>query len=161
MSFAEIFLPEFEYEMKGTRSILELVPDSLLSWKAHESLNTVGWVASHLVDTVSWTKAIMEEPSFDIAPVGGQPHESPVFGSAAELVAEFDANLAIAKELIGNGDDAAIQEPWAQLQGGKNLFTMPRAAVVKSFLLNHIIHHRAFLVAYLRMNDIECPGLYS
>lgn len=161
MSFAEMFLGEFEHEMQGTRKIVERVPDSLLSWKAHESLNSIGWVASHLIETLSWAEVIMKENSFDVAPIDGPPHETPVIESASELLPLFDKNLASAKEAIAAGADQDFGVPWTLQQGGKPLFTLPRGAVVKTFLLHHMIHHRAFLVAYLRMNDIECPGLYD
>lgn len=161
MNFAEMFLGEFEHEMQGTRKILERVPDSLMSWKAHESLNSIGWVASHLVDTMSWTEVIVKEESFDVAPVDGPPHTTPMIEAAANLVSLFDANVASAKQIIATAPDEDFGVPWTLKQGGQDLFTLPRAAVVKSFLLNHMIHHRAFLVAYLRMNDVECPGLYE
>lgn len=161
MSFIDSFLPEFEHEMSGTRAILERVPDSLLDWKAHETLNSVGWVASHVVDTISWAEVILTETSFDIAPPNGPPHETPMLGSAAEMVPGFDKHLSVAKDLIGKATDADLAVPWSLLQGGETLLTMPRGSVLKTFLLNHVIHHRAFLVAYLRMNGVECPGLYG
>lgn len=161
MSFVDAFLPEFDREMQGTRSILALVPDELLGWKAHDNLNTVGWVASHLADTLSWAPAILQETSYDVAPVGGEPHTTPSFDSAKEILDTFDQNLDDARSAFEASTDEQMSVPWSLLQGGNELFTMPRMAVAKMFLLNHIVHHRAFLVAYLRMNDIECPGLYS
>ena len=145
MPFAEMFLGEFEHEMQGTRRILERVPDSLMNWKAHESLNTIGWVASHLVDTMSWTEVIMKETAFDIAPPDGPPHETPMIESASDLVSLFDTHLASTKELIAAGADESFGEPWTLKQGGQPLFTLPRGAVVKSFLLNHMIHHLSLI----------------
>jgi uncharacterized damage-inducible protein DinB len=161
MSLVETFLPEFDQEMRGTRSIIELVPDQLLDWQAHDTLHTVGWVASHLTDTLSWTGAILADTSFDVAPVGGQPHQSPVFGCAQEILTAFDQNLATARAAIAAASDEQLMVPWSLLQGGKVLFTLPRIAILKTFLINHVVHHRAFLIAYLRMNDIKCPGLYD
>lgn len=161
MTFAQTFLPEFEHEMGGTKSILALVPQSLLEWKAHEGLNTVGWVASHLVDTLSWAGAIVADTSFDVAPPDGPPHESPLMDQAADLVPSFEKNLEIAKQVISDASDESFGDDWSLLQGGQVLFTQPRGAVLRTFLLNHVIHHRAFLVAYLRINGIECPGLYG
>lgn len=161
MNIAEGFLLEFDPEMKNTRSILEVVPDQLLDWKAHEDLNSIGWLSSHIADTLSWTEAILTETSFDIAPVGGEPHKTPEFESAAEVLDVFDKNLATGRELISKAADADLFVPWALLQGGKELFSMPRIAVVKTFLINHLVHHRAFLIAYLRMNNIACPSMYG
>jgi uncharacterized damage-inducible protein DinB len=50
---------------------------------------------------------------------------------------------------------------WSLLQAGKPLFTLPRAAMIRSFVLNHLIHHRAHLCVYLRLNDIPVPGMYD
>jgi uncharacterized damage-inducible protein DinB len=161
MSLVETFLPEFDQEMRGTRSIIELVPDRLLDWQAHETLHNVGWVASHLTDTLSWTGAILADTTFDVAPVDGPAHQSPVFSSAEEILIAFDQNLATAREAISSASDEQLMVPWSLLQGGNVLFTLPRIAVLKTFLINHVVHHRAFLVAYLRMNDVECPGLYD
>lgn len=161
MSFAESFLPGFEQEMGSTRQILELVPQELLNWKAHQSLNSIGWVASHLVDTMSWTEVIVTQPSFDIAPPGQPPHETELIDSAAELVPMFDRHFESAKGFVSGAAESSFDEPWTLLQRGEALFTAPRGSVVKNFLLNHVIHHRAFLVAYLRMNDVVCPGLYG
>ncbi len=161
MSLADNFLPEFDHEMRGTRAIVELIPNDLLDWKAHDTLHTIGWVASHIADTLSWTGAILNDVSFDVAPVGGPPHQSPVYGSANEILIAFDQNLKSARAAISSATDEQLMVPWSLLQGGKELFTLPRLAVMKTFLINHVVHHRAFLIAYLRMNDIECPGLYD
>jgi len=161
VSIAQTFLPEFEHEMTGTRKILELVPDNLLDWKAHETLNTIGWLGSHIADTLSWVKSVVNETSFDVAPVGGTPHQSPVFGSRDEILATFDANLSEAKPLIAGAADEQLFVPWSLLQGGEAIFTMPRIAVMKTFFINHLVHHRAFLISYLRMNGIDCPPMYS
>ena len=161
MSFAESFVPEFKHEMSGVREILELVPDELLEWKAHDTLNSIRWVASHLVDTPSWAEVTMTETRFDINPPGGQAHEVPLVADAGRLVVEFDETIAKACQLFSDASDADYQVPWTLLQNENELFTMPRQAVVKMFFLNHMIHHRAFLIAYLRMNGIECPGIYG
>ena len=124
-------------------------------------MNTVGWVAAHLADTVSWADVIVKEDSFDVAPPDGPPHANPEFDTSAEIVQAFEANLQSAIGAIRGADDSTMGDPWTLKQGGNDLFTLPRAAVIKTFLLNHVIHHRAFLIAYLRMNGIKCPGMYD
>ena len=161
MNFAETFLPELDHEVANTRKILELVPDSLHGWQASESLNTVGWVASHLADTFSWVEVLVRETSFDVAPPDGPAHETPILESTAKIVASFDTNVASARELISNIDADELMVPWTLKLGGKDLNTMPRVAWLKSLLINHIVHHRAFLICYLRMNGVECPQMYG
>ena len=161
MSFADVFLPELDHEMGNTRRILELVTDELLPWKAHESLHSIGWVASHIADTLSWTELIVTASSFEVAPIGEPPHQSPQLDTRAEILATFDANLATARSVVVTANDEQLSQPWSLLQGGAEIFTMPKMAVLKTFLINHLVHHRAFLIAYLRMNGIASPGMYD
>ena len=157
----DTFLTEFDHEMAGTRAVIELIPDSLLPWKAHQSLHTIGWNASHLADTLSWVEVTLTDTSFDIAPVGGPKHETPVLDSTTAILDSFDTNLTKSRSLFQNVTDEELKVPWTLLQGGNELFTTPRSALIKSLFINHMIHHRAFLVGYLRMNDVQCPGLYG
>lgn len=161
MSLIDIFLPEFDQEMAGTRSVLALVPDNLLDWKAHETLRTIRWNASHLADTLSWVDVTLNELSFDIAPLDGPAHEVPQLESSAAIVEAFDQNLATARKHFLAATDESLAVQWTLLQGGDPLFTMPRGALIKNLFINHMIHHRAFLISYLRINGIQCPHLYG
>lgn len=159
--FGDAFLPEFDQEMRQTRDVLEVLPDGLLDWKAADEMNTVGWVASHLADTLSWVGVTLNEPSFDVAPIGGTPHETEVLTSAEAIRSLFDRNLKDARELISVASDESFAEPWSLLLGGEVLYTMSRSAVVRMLFLNHMIHHRAFLLSYLRQNNVACPAMYG
>lgn len=161
MSIGESLLPEFDHEMAGTRRVLEAVTDSVLDWKAHHKSNTVGWVASHLADIPSWTEFCINHDSFDVAPLDAPAHETVVLSSAEEIVQQFDKNVAAARQVISDADDSQFFKPWSLLKGGEVQMTMPRIAVVRSFILNHNIHHRAHLCVYLRLNDLPVPGLYG
>ena len=73
----------------------------------------------------------------------------------------FDKSIAKARTALAAADDGKMMAPWSLMAGGKVVMTMPRAAVVRTFVMNHIIHHRAQLTVYLRLNDIPVPGLYG
>ncbi len=161
MNFAGAFIPEFDHEMGNTRRVLELVRDDLLAWKANETLNSVGWVASHIADTLSWTGVIVSESQFDVAPVDGPAHQTPLLDKMVEILAAFDENLSTARGIIAGASDEQLMQPWSLMQGGNEIFTLPKIAVLKTFLINHLVHHRAFLIAYLRMNGIAVPGMYD
>ncbi len=161
MSIAESLLPEFDHEMDGTRRVIERVTDSILDWKAHQKSNTVSWVASHLADIPSWTDICVNHDSYDVNPPGGQPDQVKELGSVAEILDALDQNVAAAREVIAAAADDQFFKSWSLLQGGQVQMTMPRIAVVRSFILNHNIHHRAHLCVYLRLNDIPVPGLYG
>ena len=161
MAFSDVFLPEFDHEMENTRTVLEVVPDQLLDWKAADDLNSIRWVASHIADTLSWVEVTLKETSFDIAPIDGPKHASPLLDSGKAIVETFDQNVAHARQLLTEITDDELQVVWTLLQGGQELFSMPRMALVKNLFINHIVHHRAFLIAYLRMNGVSCPPMYG
>jgi uncharacterized damage-inducible protein DinB len=161
MSIAQSLLPEFDQEMAGLRKTLERIPDDKLDWKAHPKSNTIRWVGSHLADLPSWAVFTLKQSALDIAPVGGPAYTTAKLNGHQEMVAALDKNVAAAREAIATMSDAAFMEPWSLLSGGKTIFTMPRIAVIRNFVMNHIIHHRAVLCVYLRLNDIPVPSLYG
>jgi uncharacterized damage-inducible protein DinB len=161
MSISQSLLPEFDHEMANTRKVLEQVPDDKLSWKAHANCNSIGWVAAHLVEIPGWVEGTLTQDAWDINPPGGEPYQSPVARSRKEILAQFDQNVKAARAALEKVSDADILKKWSLLNEGKPLFTMPRIGVIRSFVLNHLIHHRAFLCAYLRMNDVAVPGMYG
>lgn len=161
MSIAQMILPEFDQEMAGTRRTLERVPDDKLTWKAHPKSNSIGWVASHLAEIPGWVEGTLTQDEWDFNPPGSEPYRSPEFSSRAEILAEFDKNVATARKVIEATSDADYMKQWSLLSGGETLFTMPRIAVIRAFILNHSIHHRAILTVYYRLNDIPVPSLYG
>jgi len=161
MSIAQSILPEFEHEMAGTRKTLERIPDDKLDWKAHPKSNTIGWVAAHLAEIPGWAEGTLTKDSWDINPVGGEPYKTPKATSRKQVLEIFDKNVAAAKKAIAATKDEAFLKEWSLLSAGKPMMTMPRIAVIRGFVLNHMIHHRAHLCVYLRLNDIPVPALYG
>jgi uncharacterized damage-inducible protein DinB len=161
MSYAETILPEFDQEMANTRKVLEKIPDDKFDWKPHPKSQTIGWNANHVADIPNWIGMVLSTPSLDIAPVGGDSHSpaAPKPGSRAEILEVFDRNVTAARKTITETND--VTSPWSLLAGGNTIFTMPRAAVIRSMVLNHLIHHRAILLVYLRLNDVPIPGMYG
>ena len=81
--------------------------------------------------------------------------------SNAELLERFDKSVAAARAAIASASDEHLMAQWSLLEGGKALFSMPRIVCIRSFIMNHTIHHRGQLCVYLRMNDIPVPALYG
>jgi uncharacterized damage-inducible protein DinB len=81
--------------------------------------------------------------------------------SREALLETFDKNIANARAALAEATDEQMMKPWSLLRGGKTLLTMPRTAVVRSFVMNHMIHHRAQLGVYLRLNDMPVPSVYG
>lgn len=161
MSYAETILPEFDQEMANTRKVLERIPDDKLEWKVHPKLNTIGWNATHLAEIPGWVISALTLTELDIAPVGQEPYRTPKLNSTKEILELFDKNVAEARKAIQAASDADVKENWSLLAGGNVIFTIPRSEVIRIWVLNHTIHHRAHLCVYLRLNDIPVPGMYG
>lgn len=161
MSYADSILPEFEQEMASTRKVLERVPEDKLDWRAHPKSNTIGWNANHLAEIPGWVEGTLTQLNWDIAPVDGEPYQTPKLSTRREILDLFDANVAAACQAIKAAKDEDLGQMWSLLKGGTPLMTMPRSVVVRSFVINHTIHHRAHLCVYLRLNDISVPGMYG
>jgi uncharacterized damage-inducible protein DinB len=161
MSYAETVLPEFDQEMTSTLKVLERIPDDKFDWQPHPRSHTIGWNANHIADIPNWIVMVLNTPSLDIAPVGGgsDAPTSPKPTTRAEILDVFDRNVAAARKAITEAKD--VDTPWSLLQAGNPIFTMPRSAVIRSMVLNHLIHHRAHLIVYLRLNDVPVPGMYG
>lgn len=161
MSIAQSLLPEFDQELAGTRKTLERIPADKFDWRPHEKSFTMISLATHIANMFGWGMTTIKESSFDVAPVGGEPYKEEPAKSVAELLEKFDKNAAEFRAVIAGASDADLMADWSLLQGGNTLFTMPRIACLRGMIFNHIIHHRAQLTVYLRMNDVPVPALYG
>ena len=161
MSISENLLPEFDHEMANTRKTLERVPEDKFGWKPHEKSGTMGWLATHLATLPSWVTSTIDNDSLDIAPPGGPAFQIPPANSRKQILATFDQNVARARAGLAGARDDQLLKPWTLLAGGRTIFTLPRIAVLRSFVMNHSIHHRAQLGVYLRLNNIPVPATYG
>jgi len=156
-NISQSILPEFDHEMENTRKSLERVPEDKLSFKPHAKSMTLGALATHLATINHWAEAILGLDSFDVSTAPPNPE----LKSRAELLAAFDKNTANARKAIADATDAHLLKPWTLTAGSRTVLTMPRVAVVRCFLFNHTIHHRAQLGVYLRLNDVPVPSIYG
>jgi len=161
MAINQSLLGEFDHEMASTRKSLERVPDGKFDWKPHTKSMTMGALATHIASIPHWGKLTLDTPSFDVNPPGGQQVRQPELKSKAEVLAFFDKSVPEARAAIANATDQSLMSPWSLLNGGKAVFTMPRVAVLRSMIMNHMIHHRAQLGVYLRLNDVPVPSIYG
>jgi uncharacterized damage-inducible protein DinB len=161
MKISETVLPEFDQEMASTRKVLERVPAAKFSWKPHPKSSEFGALAAHIANMPDWAGLTMQSDSFDYAPPGAPPYQTPKYTSTEDLLAAFDKSVAQGRSAIAAADDSKFLAPWTLMAGGQTIMTMPRIAVIRTFVMNHTIHHRAQLGVYLRLNDIPVPGLYG
>jgi len=150
-------LPEFDHECATTRKVLERVPDDALDWKPHEKSFSMQGLATHIVNIPTWVGTTIDEDGVDMA--GG--FEPPPTGSREQLLGWFDENVATARAKIAGADDRTLMGSWSLHTGDEVHFTMPKIAVLRSFVMNHLIHHRGQLSVYLRLRDVPVPSIYG
>ena len=161
MPLSHTLLPEFDNEMALARKTLERVPDDKMTWKPHEKSMSMGQLATHLAEIPGWGTVTIQQESFDLAPPGAPPYKPEILESRQSILERFDKNVTSARELLAKTPDDQFMRRWTLLMGGTQIFSMPRLAVVRNMIMNHLIHHRAQLGVYLRMNDIPLPAIYG
>src|SRR5205814_954812 len=157
MSISQALLPEFDQEMANTRKLLERFPDGKGDYKPHPKSMPLGRLAGHVAEFPGWAKSTLEVEVLEIEP-GMQPM---VATSRAQVLEAFDKSVAAARALIERATDADWMKTWTLKFAGKEFMSMPRVAVMRGMVMNHMIHHRAQLGVYLRLNEIEIPGMYG
>jgi uncharacterized damage-inducible protein DinB len=157
MAIKDGLLAEFDHEMATTRKLLERLPDARLAWKPHAKSYSLGGLATHLANLPVWANAILNEASFDL---GLETPHIAEKTSRSEILAAFDENV---KRARGSMDktDAEYAARWSLMRGAQEVFSMPRAAAFRSFVMSHMIHHRGQLSVYLRLSDIPLPPVYG
>jgi uncharacterized damage-inducible protein DinB len=158
MSIAQSILPEFDYEMTNTRTTLERVPEDKLDYKPDPKSMPLGRLAGHIAEMVNWGAVTLQTESLNL---DNGEHKPFTPASRHELLAEFDKSVAAARSALEKASDAEMMKTWSLIFGGKPVLTMPRVGVIRSLVMNHIIHHRAQLTVYYRMNGVPVPALYG
>lgn len=158
MTISETLLPEFDAEMESTRKMLAAVPDGKWDWKPHTKSMSVGQLTGHITDMASWSVEIIEKESLALNPGEYKPY---VPQSSQELLSSFDEKRTQARAAIAKASDADLAQVWTMSWDGQKIIEMPRIAVLRSMMINHIIHHRGQLSVYVRLLDSKVPGLYG
>jgi uncharacterized damage-inducible protein DinB len=157
MSIADALLPEFDHEMAVTRKLLERVPEDKFEWKPHLKSMSLAALATHVATIPFWGVPTLTQSELDL----GAQNQNTAATSRADLLARFDKNVADTRAALVGRSDAEMMVIWSLKHNGQKLFTMPRAAVWRGFVLNHVIHHRGQLSVYLRLNDVPVPAMYG
>jgi len=157
MSFSQSILPEFDQEMKNTRKILECMPDAKLDYQPHPKSMTMARLATHVAELPGWASTTVDVDVLEMQP-GYKPR---IAQSRAELLEIFDKAVSEARPKIEATSDEKWQQLWTFKFAGNTVLSMPRAAVLRSVVMNHLIHHRAQLGVFLRLNDVAIPGMYG
>lgn len=144
--------------MASTRKTLERLPENKLDYKPDPKSMALGRLAGHITEMVGWGGMTLTTDSLNIDPAA---HPGLVATSREQILAEFDKNAASTRAAIAAATDEAMMASWTLSIAGNPLFTMPRAGVVRTMIMNHVIHHRAQLTVYYRLNGVPVPALYG
>ena len=161
MAIKDSLLPEFDHEMATTRRVLQRVPEAHFAWKPHDKSMSLGQLAGRIANLPSWCTRMLESTTFDLdaEPVPATRSIEPE--SVVTLLRDFDAKVAAARGMLLTRTDAELLAPWTLANGEQELFTMPRISAIRSFVLNHLIHHRGQLTVYLRLKEVPLPPIYG
>ena len=157
MAIIDALLPEFDHEMATTRRLLDRVPEARFGWRPHVKSMSLAELAGHVANIPHWCSMTLTGTFLDLSTL-----DKPKAPEArTDLVGGFDKRVAAARAQLVKTTDAELFVPWTLKHGEHEVFTMPRISVLRTLVMNHLIHHRGQLSVYLRLNDVPVPAIYG
>ena len=154
----EAMLGEVQQEAATTRRVLERVPEEKLSWQPHKKSMTLGQLAMHIATVPGGIAKISQADEFDASQVSFAPPQPKSLG---EVFAAHDESIRAAEDCLRKMSEEKARGTWRMKRGPKEVFALPRAALLRSIMLNHWYHHRGQLSVYLRLLDVPVPSIYG
>lgn len=158
MSVIQALAAEMRSEAKNTRRLLERVPDGQFDWKPHPKSMSLGRLCEHIAELPNWTYLTLVQDELDFSK---EMFKQARPATQAELLAYFDECLSKALDVLANCEEEVLSAPWTMRNGTHVYFTMPKKVVVRTWMMNHLIHHRGQLSVYLRLLDVPLPRMYG
>lgn len=147
-------LGDLSQELATTRRLLQWLPDEHLSWRPHDEGSTLAEIGTRIVNVLQWQLAILQRDDFDIT----ETDDGPVHDRSADLLRRFDTRAAEVRNALDGLDDAGLIRPWTLRRGNMVIFTVSKAAVMRSAGIGDMVHHRGQLAEYLRQLGVPFPG---
>ena len=155
----EALLAELIHEAGNTRKLFQAIPDTVLEYKPNDFNWTIAELASHTSEVYSWWEPTLNQNALEM---NDYKYDKGDISSMEAIIAKLEENINDAVRSLENYPDEKLSEPWSMQKDGIPLMPpMPRIQVIRSFLMNHLYHHRGELVAYLRAAGQAVPGLYG
>ncbi len=155
---AQAMWSELEQEAGATRRVLERVPADKLTWRPHPKSMTLGQLALHVAKVPGDLANLSKLEGIDAETVDFNPAQP---AQAAEILPALEASLEAARATLSALDATTASGAWRLTAGPREVFTVPRLAMLRSLMLNHWYHHRGQLVVYLRILDVPVPAVYG
>jgi len=150
---------EFEQEVNSTRRLLQAVPQKDLAYKPSETSWNMGELAQHIATIYYWYVGTLTQDVYDIT---ADNLERDSTGDIKATIDLFESNVLKARQALDSLTEEKLQQNWTMKAGSKVVLgPMPRGIVIRSFLFNHIYHHRGEMIVYLRATGNKVPGLYG
>ena len=156
MKMTDLFLGELERETASTRRALERVPEMRYDWKPHDKSMVLGYLAELVARLPSWAVLTIKQDHLDLTTYKSQP-----LRTNQELLKEFDASVAGARDALANTTDEHLLKPWRLLVAGQVVMEQVRHVVLRDSVFSHLAHHRGQLTVYLRLLDLPVPAIYG
>ena len=138
---------------------LERVPEGNPDFRPHPKSMTLSRLAGHVAEIPMWAVMTLTKDELDFGE--GQPQDAFVMTSRQEALSRFDGEMTKARAALTATSDADMMKTWTLKNGGRTILAMPKIAVLRGFVMNHMIHHRAQLGVYLRLLDVPVPKVYG
>jgi uncharacterized damage-inducible protein DinB len=158
MLINELLLLEFDEEIKKTRATLERIPADKEDFAPHPKSMPLGKLAPHVAQLAGFGLTVLTTPELDFAKSSYKPVP---FESSAQLVQVLEEGAAKVRTALQNTPDEAWRENWKLSFQGKPIFDGSRFLAYRQMFLNHLVHHRAQLGVYLRLNEKPVPATYG
>lgn len=152
-------IAEFEHEVNSTRKLLQTVPEKDINFKPSPISWTMGELAQHIATIYYWYVGTLTQHVYDLAAdrlERGKPED---INATLDL---FEKNVERARAALNAIGNENLQEPWTMKVGDRTVLgPLPRGVVARSFLFNHVYHHRGEMIVYLRATGNKVPGIYG
>jgi uncharacterized damage-inducible protein DinB len=155
MTTGQRMLEEFDQEMAVTRRVLERVPSDKGAWQPHPKSFAMGHLAQLVSWMPGWLAQAIHHTELNLKGAGQYSLET-----TETLLDQFDKNVRVSRDALAAVPDAELERIWSLKYGDQVLMSMPRVAVLRQ-TINHLVHHRAQLAMYLRLNDLPVPSIYG
>jgi uncharacterized damage-inducible protein DinB len=152
------FIAEINHEAATTRKFFERYPEGKQGWTPHEKSMKIEVLAGHIAEIPTWVGFTLDQDVLDFATLNYKPI---IAENRESLLAIYDKNVADAIACFERAGDDVFMQNWTMRNGEQVYFTMPKIAVLRTFVFNHNVHHRAQLGVYYRLLDIAVPGSYG
>lgn len=159
LPLAQTLVSELDQELVLTRRVLERLPEEHFDWQPHTKSMTLIQLASHTANVLAWVAPTFTTSEYDMA--SGTDEEDAPATSRAALLERLEANGASARTALLAADQEDFDFVWTFRNGEEVVFSQPRAKIVRTYFLSHLIHHRGQLSVYLRLLNIPVPSIYG